>query len=102
MSILDKAKAAAERARDQARQGAEQGRARLMEMRARRQRGRLVRQLGEACYGEHSGQGKHEPVASALAALDAHAQAHPRAPDLARHLDEHRLAEFVEKIYTAA
>jgi CBS domain-containing protein len=80
MSILDKAKAAAGHARDQARQGAEQGRARLTEMRARRQRARLVRQLGEACYAEHSGQGTREPVASAFAALDAHAQAHPQAP----------------------
>lgn len=84
MSILDKAKAAAERARDQARHGAEQGRARLMEMQARRQRSMLVRQLGEACYAEHSGQGSHESVASAFAALDAHAQAHPPTPATAR------------------
>jgi CBS domain-containing protein len=78
MSIPDKAKAAAERARDQARHGAAQGRARLMEVQARRQHSKLVRQLGEACYAEHSGEGAHEPVARAFAALDAHAQAHPR------------------------
>jgi len=53
MSILDKAKTAAERARDQARHGAAQGRARLMEVQARRQHSKLVRQLGEACYAEH-------------------------------------------------
>ncbi len=175
MSIPDKAKAAAERARDQARHGAAQGRARLMEVQARRQHSKLVRELGEACYAEHSGEGAHEPVARACAALDAHAQAHPPAlapglhgiltdrdivvrciaegrdpaqvragdlaqetlfwveatagvgevlhqmedhrvkhlpvienhrlvgiiteADLARNLDEHRLAEFVEKVY---
>jgi len=79
MSILDKAKAAAERARGQATQGAAQGRARLTELQARRRQGKLVRRLGEACYAEHSGQGSHEAVADAFAALDAHAQAHPRA-----------------------
>ncbi len=38
MAILDKAKAAAERARGQAKHGAAQGRARLMEVQARRAR----------------------------------------------------------------
>jgi len=76
MSILDKAKTAAGRARDQAGRAAAQGRARLMEVQARRQHSKLTRQLGEACYAEHSGQGTHEPVARALAALDAHARAH--------------------------
>jgi len=79
MSILDKAKAAAERARGQARHGAARGRARLMEVQARRQHGTLVRQLGEACYAEHTGVASHEAVASAFAALDGHAQAHPQA-----------------------
>jgi CBS domain-containing protein len=78
MAILDKAKAAAERMRGQAKHGAARGRARLMEVQARRQQGKLVQQLGEACYAEHSGAGTHEPVASAFAALDAHAQAHPQ------------------------
>jgi CBS domain-containing protein len=79
MSILDKAKAAAERARGQAVHGAAQGRARLMEVQARRQHSKLVRELGEACYAEHTGAASHEAVASAFAALDAHAQAHPQA-----------------------
>jgi CBS domain-containing protein len=93
MAILDKAKAAAERARGQAKRGAAQGRARLMEVQARRQHATLVRQLGEACYAEHSGQGTHERVVSAFAALDAHAQAHqaqapghPRAVRQARDI----------------
>ena len=82
MSILDKAKVAAGRARGQAVHGVAQGRARLMEVQARRQHGKLVRQLGEACYAEHPGEGSHEAVAAAFAALDAYAQAHPqtRAP----------------------
>jgi CBS domain-containing protein len=82
MSILDKAKVAAERARGQAKHGAAQGRAQLMEVQARRQHSKLVRQLGEACYAEHSGEESHEAVAAAFAALDVHAQAHPqtRAP----------------------
>jgi len=84
MSILDKAKAAAGRARDQARHSAEQSRARLTEVQARRQHSKLVRQLGQACYAEHSGEGAHEPVARACAALDAHAQAHPPALALGR------------------
>ena len=78
MWILDKAKAAAERAQGQAKQGAAAGRARLTEVQARRHHAKLVRQLGAACYAEHSGEGTHEPVARAFAALDAHAQAQPR------------------------
>ena len=79
MAILDKAKAAARRARDQGRHGAALGQARLAEAQERRQRAELARQLGEACYAKHSGQAAHEAVASAFAALDAHAQAHPQA-----------------------
>jgi CBS domain-containing protein len=78
MSILDKVKATAERARVQARQSAEQNRAKLMEMQAQRERSKLVRQLGEACYAEHSGQGSHAAASAAFAALDAHPKAHPR------------------------
>jgi CBS domain-containing protein len=74
MMILDKAKAAAERARRQARQGMELGRAQADERQARRQRRRLLQQLGEACYAEHAGKATHEAVVSALAALDAHAR----------------------------
>jgi len=79
MAMLDKVKAAAKRARGQARRGAAAGRARLAEAQARREHGRLVRQLGEACYAEHSGQAAHDAVAGAFAALDAHAQQHPQA-----------------------
>jgi len=92
MAILDKAKSATWRARGQAKHGAAVGQARLMEAQARRQHHKLVRQLGEACYAEHSGQGTHEAVDSAFAALDAHAQAHP--PTQARDI-MHRGAECI-------
>ena len=77
MAILDRAKSATDRARGQAKHGAAVGQARLVEVQARRQHSKLVRQLGEACYAERSGQGAHEEVNSAFAALDAHVQAHP-------------------------
>jgi CBS domain-containing protein len=76
MWILDKAKEAADRAGGLIRDSAAQGRAQLTEVQARREHSKLIGQLGEACYAEHSGQGAHEPVARAFAALDAHAQAH--------------------------
>jgi CBS domain-containing protein len=76
MTIVDKAKAAAERARGQAKHGLELGQARLDEVQERRQYGRLLQQLGEACYAEQRGEGSHETVLRAFAALDAHRQAH--------------------------
>jgi CBS domain-containing protein len=79
MTIVDKAKASAERAREQAQHGVELGRARIDEMRARRQRSKLLQQLGEACYAEHSGVGTGEAVGQSLAALDVHDQAQQRA-----------------------
>jgi CBS domain-containing protein len=72
MTIFDKAKASAGRARGQAQHGMELGRGRLDEMLARRQRSKLLQQVGEACYAEHSGAGTHEAVEQSLAALDAH------------------------------
>ncbi len=75
MTILDKARAAADRAWTEARHGADVGRARVDQMRERRERGKLLRQLGEACYAEHSGEGSHEAVVKRLAALDAYAAA---------------------------
>jgi CBS domain-containing protein len=72
MTIFDRARASAERARGQARHGVELGRGRVDQMRARRQRGKLLYQLGEACYAEHSGAGTHEAVEQGLVAVDAH------------------------------
>jgi CBS domain-containing protein len=72
MTAVDKARAAAER-------GAKMGRAQLEEIGARREHRRLLRQLGEAYYAEHGGQGSHEAVADALAAVNAHQQARSQA-----------------------
>jgi len=76
MTLVDKAKAAAERAREQAKHGLEVGQARLDDVQERRQYAKLLQQLGEACYAEHRGEGGHEPVVRALAAVDAHVQEH--------------------------
>ena len=84
MTIRDKAKAAAGQARAQAKRSAELGQERLADMQARRQRSKLVQQLGEACYAEHAGEATHEAVARAYAALDAHAQARSQAKVLGR------------------
>jgi CBS domain-containing protein len=65
MTILDKARGSAER-------GMEMGRARMDEMRARWQHRRLLQQLGEACYAEHTGTGTREAVDQRLAAVTAH------------------------------
>jgi len=76
MTILGKAKAAAELARGQARHGLEAGQARLDEVQERRTYGKLLQQLGEAYYAEQGGEGSHEAVVHALAAVDAHRQTH--------------------------
>ena len=67
MTILDKARVSAER-------GVELGRARMDEMRARWQHRKLLQQLGEACYAEHTGKGTREAVDQQLAAVAAHAR----------------------------
>jgi CBS domain-containing protein len=86
MAILDRAKAAADRARIQARRGADRGRARLDQAQTRSERRRLIQQLGEACYAEHMGEGTHESVERRLAELDTHEQA------VAARLESRRLA----------
>jgi CBS domain-containing protein len=76
MSMLEKAKATAGRAREQAAHGLEVGRARFDEVQAQRQRARLLRNLGAACYAEQRGHGNRDAVERGLAELDAHTQAH--------------------------
>ncbi len=77
MAISDKAKASAERAREQATHGLEAGRARLDRAQARRRYGRLLEKLGKAFYAEHRGEGDREAVAGTLAELDTHIKMHP-------------------------
>ncbi len=84
MTIPDRAKSTTERARDQAKKGVEWSRARLDEAQARWQYRTLLRRLGEARYAEHSGQGTQEDTVRVLAALDAHAHAHPEMRAMGR------------------
>jgi CBS domain-containing protein len=77
MTILDKAKATAERARTQAAHGLEAGRARLEDVQARRQHAQLVQKLGEAYYAEHRGEGNREAVVRVIADLERYEQEHP-------------------------
>jgi len=77
MTILDKAKATAERARAQAAHGLEAGRVRLEDAQARRQHAQLLQKLGEAYYAEHRGEGNREAVVRVIADLETYEQEHP-------------------------
>jgi len=88
MTAVDKARAAAER-------GMEIGRGQLEEIRARRQHRRLLRQLGEAYYAEHAGQGNEEAVATALAAVNAHQQMRSQARTAAGRTSAGRMAREI-------
>lgn len=79
MTILEKAKTTAERAREQAAHGLETSRRRMDEMPARREQRRLTHRLGEAFYAEHCGEGSRDAVVRALADLDACLRDHPAA-----------------------
>src|SRR5438876_157963 len=79
MTFLDKAKATAERAREQAAHGLEAGRVRLDDAQARRQYGRLLQKLGLAYYAEHRGEGNREAVVGVLGDLERFGREHPGA-----------------------
>lgn len=80
MTLLDRAKAAAERAAAKASQGMQhgmaQGQAKLDALQAKRRSDALLRELGGAYYNEQRHGGSHDAVAACLAALDAHAAEH--------------------------
>jgi hypothetical protein len=80
MDPLDKARVAAEKALAEARRDLAQGQARLREIRERRRYDQLLRDLGAAYYAEHRGEGGHDAVTRAVAALDAHRTTGPTAP----------------------
>ena len=77
MTFLDKAKATADRAREQATHGIELGGTRLRDVQVHRKYTRQLEKLGEAYYAEHSGSGTRERVTAALDEVDAYAQSHP-------------------------
>jgi CBS domain-containing protein len=82
--IRDTIRAAAERARAEARRGMAESRRRLDDARERREHNRLLWELGEAFYAEHSGEATHEAVARRLAALDARKTSSRSEPDPAQ------------------
>ncbi|GAA2633348.1 hypothetical protein GCM10010399_77260 [Dactylosporangium fulvum] len=59
-----------DKVKESAKRGLEQGRSRIEETRAIRQRNKLLQELGEAYYAEHSGKAAPEAVAGKLGALD--------------------------------
>ena len=76
MTLLDKAKVAAEKAKVAAQQGVQQGQAKLDAIQTKRRADALLHRLGAAYYNEQRQGGTHELVDSALAALDAHVAEH--------------------------
>jgi hypothetical protein len=76
MSLLDKAKEAAEKARVAAQQGMQQGQAKLDAMQAKRRADALLRDLGGAYYAERRHGGSHDAVEAALSAVDTHIAEH--------------------------
>ena len=77
MTFLDRAKATAERAREQATHGIELGRNRFDDWQVHRKYTQLLEQLGEAYYAEHRGSGSRDRVARAIEDLNAYAESHP-------------------------
>jgi len=59
-----------EKMKKSAKRGLATGRARMDQTRAQRQRNKLLQELGEASYDEHTGRAAHEAVASKVRALD--------------------------------
>lgn len=76
MGLMDKVKAQAEQAVAKAQQGMAQGQSKLDELQAKKRADALLRELGAAYYAQQRSGGSAEAVASALAAVDAHAAEH--------------------------
>jgi len=68
MTFLDKAKATADRAREQ-----------FGEVQVHRKFSRLLERLGEAYYAEHRGTGTRQSVAAVLEEVESYARSHPDA-----------------------
>jgi hypothetical protein len=77
MGFMDKAKEAAQQAKQKGQQMAAQGQAKVQTIQQSRSEAELFRTLGEAYYNEQRHGGDHEAVGAALAALDEH---HASAP----------------------
>jgi hypothetical protein len=73
MTLIDKAKVAAEKAAARAQQGVAQGHAKLDAIQSKRRADALLRDLGAAYYAELRDGGSRDAVDTVVAALDAHA-----------------------------
>jgi hypothetical protein len=76
MTLLDKAKVAAEKAAARGKQGVQQGQAKIDAIQTKRKADVLLRELGSAYYSERRHGGSHDAVESALEALDGHEKEH--------------------------
>jgi hypothetical protein len=90
MTLLDKAKVAAEKAAVRGKQGVQhgvqQGQAKLDAIQTKRKADVLLRELGSAYYAERRHGGSHDDVESALEALDGHEKEHGTVdPDTDEH-----------------
>ncbi|HTC68733.1 MAG TPA: hypothetical protein VK662_04135 [Acidothermaceae bacterium] len=76
MTLLDKAKVAAEKAAAVGKQGVQQGQAKIDAIQTKRKADVLLRDLGSAYFAELRHGGGHDAVETALAALDGHEKEH--------------------------
>jgi hypothetical protein len=76
MTLLDKAKVAAEKAAARGKQGVQQGQAKIDAIQTKRKADALLRELGAAYYAELRHGGSHDAVASVVDALDSHEKEH--------------------------
>jgi hypothetical protein len=87
MTLLDKAKVAAEKAAAVGKQGVQQGQAKIDAIQTKRKAEVLLRELGAAYYAELRHGGGHDAVETAVDALDSHEKEHgtvdaePASPD---------------------
>jgi hypothetical protein len=73
--FLDKAKAVAQQALDEAKKGVETGQAKLDDVQAKREAGKVLTALGAAFYAEQRLSGPRADVDEALAAVDQFVEA---------------------------
>jgi hypothetical protein len=76
MTLLDKAKVAAEKAAAAGKQGMQQGQAKIDAIQTKRKAEALLRELGAAYYAELRHGGSHDVVESVVQALDNHEKEH--------------------------
>jgi len=76
MTLLDKAKVAAEKAAARGKQGVQQGQAKIDAIQTKRKAEALLRELGAAYFAELRHGGNHDAVDAAVEALDSHEKEH--------------------------